>query len=60
MNDVTEKQINKALKDFGKHVKAQAARRPGEVIQKLRAEIERLRPHADRLLYGKIEKPDDK
>lgn len=60
MKDITEKQINKALRGFGKHVKAQAERRPGEVIRKLRAEIERLRPHADRLLYGKIEEPDDK
>lgn len=51
-DDIADEAINRALKDFGSHVAAQSAARQDAVIAKLRAELNRLRPHADRLIYG--------
>jgi hypothetical protein len=51
--DLTDKKIKKAMTAFGKQVKNQTASRQDEVILKIRAEIERIRPQSDRLLHGK-------
>ena len=53
MRDITEKDIKRALKAFGVEVKQQTAARQDQVIAKLRQEIERLRPHAERLIHGR-------
>ena len=50
--DITEKDINRAMKEFGVQVKAQANNRQDMVIAKLRKEIDRLKPQAQRLLHG--------
>jgi len=50
--DITEKDIKRAMKEFGVQVKAQANSRQDMVITKLREEIDRLRPQAQRLLHG--------
>lgn len=50
--DVTEKDIKKAMKEFGLQVNMQARTRQDMVIAKLREEIDRLRPQAQRLLHG--------
>ncbi len=50
--DITEKDIKRAMKEFGEQVKAQANSRQDMVINKLREEIDRLRPQAQRLLHG--------
>jgi len=52
-NDITDKKIRKAMAAFGVQVKTQAAARQDMVIHKLRAEIERIKPLAERLLHGK-------
>ena len=51
--DITEKDITKAMKSFGNKVKARSAQNQDHVIRQLRAEMNRLRPQAARLLYGK-------
>lgn len=53
MKDITDADISKAMAEFGEEVKAQAAGRKEFVKNKLQSEIERLRPHADRLIHGK-------
>lgn len=50
---ITEKCIQRAVAAFGVQVKAQAKSRQDLVIVKLRKEIDRLKPHSKRLLYGK-------
>lgn len=57
-NDFTEKDIKNDLRAFGVHVKELAENRQGMVIAKLRAEINRLRPQAYRLLHGTDEPTD--
>jgi len=52
-NDEIEKSANKAMKLFGKAVKAQADERKKEVISRLKSELERIRPNAKRLLNGR-------
>ena len=51
--DITQKDINKAMKAFGKQVKAQSARRREFVKARLEDEMAKLRPQAARLIYGK-------
>lgn len=50
--DITEKDIKMAMKEFGVQVKMQANCRQDMVISKLKDEIDRLRPQAQRLLHG--------
>lgn len=50
---ITEKRIQKAVAAFGVQVKAQAKSRQDLVIDKLRKEIDRLKPYSKRLLHGK-------
>lgn len=57
--DDFERTVQLAMKAMGEKVKAQAASRKVMVIKRLREEIERLRPHADRLLHGPAKKSDD-
>jgi hypothetical protein len=52
-NDVTQKDIDRAMKAFGEHVRAQSANRRNFVAAKLEEEMARLRPQAERLIYGK-------
>jgi hypothetical protein len=52
MKDITDQDIKRALAAFGVEVKAQSENRKALVRRKLRNEIDRLRPYADRLLYG--------
>lgn len=51
-NDDIDEVIDRAMAAVGKQVAAQSASRQDFVIAKLRAELDRLRPHADRLIYG--------
>ena len=51
--DITQKDIDKAMKAFGKQVKAQSAGRRGFVQAKLEEEMAKLRPQASRLIHGK-------
>ena len=44
--------IDRAMAVVGKHVTDHSTARQDFVIEKLRAELDRLRPHADRLIYG--------
>lgn len=50
--DITEKDIAAAIKSFGAKVKTRPAQSQEYVIKTLRAEMDRLRPQAKRLLYG--------
>lgn len=47
-----QKAVQCALKAMGEKVKAQSASRRELVIKRLKEEVERLRPRADRLLHG--------
>jgi hypothetical protein len=51
--DITDRNIKKAMTAFGLQVKAQSAARKKMVISKLREEIARIKPQAERLLHGK-------
>lgn len=51
-----QRAVQHALKHMGEKVNAQTASRQDHVITRLKEEIERLRPRADRLLHG----PDSK
>ena len=53
MKDLTQKNIDKAMKAFGEQVKKQSANRRAFVEAKLEEEMARLRPLAKRLIYGK-------
>lgn len=50
--------VQLALKGMGEQLRAQKATRHDNVIKRLKEEIERLRPHADRLLHGPSNKSD--
>ena len=50
--DITDKDIDRAMKAFGEQVKALSAARQDFVMAKLEQEMARLRPHATRLLNG--------
>jgi hypothetical protein len=50
--DITQKDVNRAMKAFGLKVKEQSASRQDFIIAKLREEMDRLRPQAARLLHG--------
>ncbi len=52
--NLTDRRIKEAMAAFGVQVKEQAEGRQEMVMTKLREEIERIRPHAERLLNGKI------
>ncbi len=51
-NRKADRAIKAAVREFGVEVKALADNRQNFVMGKLQAEIERLRPMADRLLHG--------
>jgi hypothetical protein len=51
-NDITDDIIARAMAAFGKQVAAQSAARQDFVISRLRAEMVRMRPMADRLIHG--------
>ena len=51
-NRKADRAIKAAVREFGVEVKALADNRQTFVMGKLQAEIERLRPMADRLLHG--------
>lgn len=53
MKDLTQEDIDNAMKAFGEQVKEQSAGRRAFVEAKLEEEMARLRPLAKRLIYGK-------
>ncbi|GLI37556.1 hypothetical protein KI811_07980 [Geobacter hydrogenophilus] len=57
MRDISDERgfqeaVQRALKAMGEKVEAQSVSRRELVIKRLKEEIDRLRPHADRLLHG--------
>jgi len=56
MRDISEDDIQRAMKAFGEEVKAKAAARQDAVIARLREEIARVRPITARLLQEKADK----
>lgn len=52
------KAVQLALRAMGEKVRVQKASRHDNVIKRLKEEIERLRPHADRLLRGPSHESD--
>jgi len=51
-DDIADEVVDRAMGAFGKHVAAQSAVRQDAVIARLRTELDRMRPHADRLICG--------
>jgi hypothetical protein len=51
-DDIADEVITQALAAFGKQVATQSAARQDFVIANLRAEMERVRPMADRFING--------
>ncbi len=54
LRDITEKDIQRAIRAFGIEVKARSTARQEYVIARLRKEIARVRPFTERLLRGEI------
>ena len=46
------RELDKNCEKIGEHVRAQQARQQEKVLEKLKTEMIRLRPHAKRLLTG--------